>query len=286
MIEPAHFGPFNLPKRTKRVTIIHDLTPILFPQHHRWHSQLLQKIFLKGILKRTHFVITNSQNTSKDLETFYPFTKGKNRWIYLGKESLYQPTFDEEVLKELEIHRPYFLFVGTIEPRKNLVRLLSAYEAFKIKTGAEVDLVIAGGMGWKSEEFRSALEDNPYKANIHLPGYVKKEHLPVLYSHCMAFIYPSLYEGFGFPVLEAMACGAPVLCSDISSLPEVGGEVAHYFDPEDEAAMCRLMEQVYVYSEAERDSIHQQSLTRAARFSWKTYADEFILSLEKIPDVL
>ncbi|MEM6396001.1 MAG: glycosyltransferase family 1 protein [Bacteroidota bacterium] len=228
VFEPAHFGPFNLPGSIKRITMIHDLTPILFGEFHRWHSQFLQKTFLKGILKRTHLVLTNSHNTQRDVERVYPFIAGKTAMIHLGLSEQFKPVETKVFQKRLGLERPYFLFVGTIEPRKNLGLLLDAYDQFREAHTSPVDLVIVGQKGWKSEAFYEQLAQHPYRADIHLPGFLHFEQLLEAYSHSLALIYPSIYEGFGFPVLEALACGTNVICSDNSSLPEVGGELAYY----------------------------------------------------------
>lgn len=282
VFEPAHFGPFNLPKRIKRVTFIHDLTPIKLPEYHRWHSQMLQRIFLKRILKKTHLILTNSKNTSKDLVAHYPFTKDKNEVLLLGKDSRFQPSQHEDVIHDYNIESPYFLCVGTIEPRKNLVRLLEAYTLFVNETDTQYDLVFVGGMGWKTESFKKELEKHPYKTRIKLLGYIKKEELPIVYSHARALIYPSLYEGFGLPVLEALACGTDVICSNTSSLPEVGGTVAHYCNPESVDEIKEQMIKVSQYSLAEQKINSQKNLERAKLFSWKKHTDSFMDNIEKL----
>ncbi len=282
VIEPAHFGPFNLPKRIKRVTVIHDLTPIKFPEYHRWHSQLLQKLFLGRILKNTDWVITNSQNTTNDLEEYYPVTKGKNSPFLLGKAKRFRPTTNSERIKELGISEPFFLSVGTIEPRKNLIVLLDAYEIFCKQTKHEIQLIIAGGMGWKSESFEEKLNQHPFRNQIKVLGYVENDDLPILYSHCKVLIYPSIYEGFGFPILEGMACGAPVICSNNSSLPEVGGDVAFYFPADSSDKLFELMLKFASCNEEELDHISKRGLERAKLFSWKNHAEQIIEVLEKL----
>ena len=275
VIEPAHFGPFNLPQKIKRLTVIHDLTPIKFPQYHPWLSQKLQNVFLGNILKKALVVITNSHNTSKDLEEYYPVTKDKNKAIHLGKEDLYKPKENIEVLKKYGVRTPYFLHVGTIEPRKNLIRLMKAFSVF-CKTSSDYTLVLSGGKGWKNEAFDKEYENHPFKDRIVLTGYVEKDDLPYLYSHSQAFIYPSLYEGFGFPVLEAMACGAPVICSNSSSLPEVGGDVPIYVHPESVEELANAMIKVSRLSDEEKDNIKEQGVRQSEMFSWKKYSDEFL----------
>ncbi|MEM8585648.1 MAG: glycosyltransferase family 1 protein [Bacteroidota bacterium] len=272
VFEPAHFGPFNLPRKIKRVTMIHDLTPILFGEFHRWHSQLLQKTFLKGILKRTHLVLTNSRNTQMDVERVYPFCQGKTAMIHLGADERFQPVQSREFLVAHDLSNPYFLFVGTIEPRKNLGILLAAYRKFRNTYPAVIDLVIVGQKGWKSDAFYEQLEQHPYRADIRLPGYIPFDQLLEAYSHSLAMVYPSIYEGFGFPVLEALACGTNVICTNNSSLPEVGGELAYYFDTEEElvASMHELLDQP---DEAARRRTKGPSWAKT--FSWEKYVEVF-----------
>ena len=233
VIEPGHFGPFNLPKRIKRITVIHDLTPLLFPKMHTFLGHFLQKLFLPGILKRADHVLVNSAYTRSDLIQFFPFFEAKSSVTLLGKESLFKPDHRIEILNKYGIQQPYILFTGTIEPRKNLSTLLKAFEIFKKETGFPHHLVWVGKKGWKNNELLNTLKIAAYHQDIIQTGYVPKEDLPSLYSQAQAFVYPSLYEGFGLPILEAMACGVPVITSNISSLPEVGGEAALYIDPLD-----------------------------------------------------
>lgn len=280
VIEPAHFGPFNLPKRIKRVTIIHDLTPIKFPKWHHFHSQMLQRIFLPGILKRADLIITNSQNTRNDVIKYSHQAKNKTVKIYLGKEAFFKPTESSLILKKYIIEKPYFLFTGTIEPRKNLIRLLDAYQLFREKSGSEYQLIFIGGKGWKSDEFYKTLGKHKYKTDIKILGYVDRKNMPALYSGAYAFIYPSLYEGFGLPVLEAMACGTPCLISNVSSLPEVGGDASLYFDPNSSNEISDKMIEIANNKDL-RENLSKISLEQAKKFSWEKYAKEFVSLLEE-----
>ncbi|GGG26117.1 hypothetical protein GCM10011344_28530 [Dokdonia pacifica] len=282
VFEPAHFGPFNLPKKIKRITFIHDLTPIILPEYHRWHSQVLQRIFLKRILKNTHLVFTNSKNTSKDLEQYYPFTKGKSKVLLLGKDSRFQPSQNKDLIHSFGIELPYFLSVGTIEPRKNLVRLLKAYTIFMNETSIPYNLVFAGGLGWKTENFKKELAIHPYREHIKILGYIKEEELPIVYSHASALIYPSLYEGFGLPILEALACGTDVICSNTSSLPEVAGAVAHYCNPESVDEIKEQMIKISQFSLTEQKINSQKNIEQAQLFSWEKHADSFINTIERL----
>ncbi|MCB0806059.1 MAG: glycosyltransferase family 4 protein, partial [Bacteroidales bacterium] len=178
VIEPAHFGPFNLPRTIKRMTIIHDLTPIKFPELHRGYSAMLQRIFLKRILNKAHLILTNSNNTLKDVKEVFPFTGNKLKMIYPGKDRLFKPTDPGEIRKKHKLSEPYFIFVGTIEPRKNLLMLLKSYQKFRAQSSMHVHLVIAGKYGWKSDAFKEALGDCPYCEDIRIMGYVDRNDLP------------------------------------------------------------------------------------------------------------
>ncbi len=271
VFEPAHFGPFNLPHRIKRITMIHDLTPLLFPQYHRWHSQLLQKIFLKRILRKTDWVFTNSRHTSKDVVRFFPFTEKKTQHLYLGKNAAFKPTKNIDRINELGITKPYFIYVGTIEPRKNLELLLSSFETFCSNNNQEVELVIAGQMGWKSAGFQQSLAEHPYRNKIKLLGFVAFSDLPILYTHATALIYPSRYEGFGLPIIEALACGTDVITAKNSSLKEIGEGAAFFFKTDDAASLVRRMEEIFCSNE-DRSLKNQQ---HGQKFSWEQCAANF-----------
>lgn len=279
VIEPAHFGPFNLPRKIKRVTIIHDLSPLIFPKLHPFISQILQRIFFPGIIKRADLLITNSKNTSQDLMTYYPKSINKIEQIYLGKEDLFKPTGSLNDLAKHGIQRPYILSVGTIEPRKNLTTMLKAFTLFKQKNPSKIQLVIVGGKGWKSKPFYKELENHPFKDEIKLVGYVNRIDLPILYSCALTFIYPSLYEGFGLSVLEAMACGSPCIISNTSSLSEVGGEAVLYFKPERIDELSEKLNLIYD-NKALCISLKEKSIKQASQFSWKQYAEKISQTLE------
>jgi glycosyltransferase involved in cell wall biosynthesis len=277
VIEPTHFGPFNLPKKIKRVTVIHDLTPIKFPQWHVYFSQVLQRIFLPSILKRDTLIITNSSNTRKDVNEIYPFTIGKTAMIYPGVDKFYHNPETEIKFEK----QPFFLFTGTIEPRKNLSLLLNAYQLFRENTIEIHKLVLCGGKGWKNEDFFSTLENHPFKSDIEVKGFVTKEALKDFYSKATAFIYPSLYEGFGFPIAEAMGCGAPCIVARNSSLTEVGGDAVEYFDPQDANELAEKM-RVVVQSKEKQKQMIERGKQQAEKFSWEEFAKSLETELLKL----
>lgn len=280
VIEPAHFGPFNLPKRINRVTVIHDLTPILFPQYHLWHSQMLQRIFLPDILRKANHIFTNSNYTLQDIEKNFPFTKNKVTAIHLGTDLL---EYKLEPIRAKNIPSKYFLFVGTLEPRKNIKTLVRAFELFKDHQKDDyLKLVLIGQKGWKSTEIFNTIQNSPYHSDIITPGYVKRSELINWYSFAEATIMPSFYEGFGMTVIESMACGTPCIISDISSLPEIGGDAVLKFDAEDPDQLKNRM--VEMMDSGLKEKLIARSLKKVQKFSWIEHARKFDELLCKLFD--
>lgn len=281
VVEPCHFGPFNLPASIKRVTVIHDITPVLFPEYHVASSHYFHRMFLPGIVKNANGIIVNSSYTGQDLQKHYPKAEGKIKSILLGKDEQFVRANDPKVLVKYKIDQPYFLFVGTLEPRKNLLTLLAAFEKFKRSSQLPHQLVLVGKEGWKLDAFHEKLSASDFKEDVKLTSYVEREELPVLYSMAEAFVYPSFYEGFGLPVLEAMACGTAVLTSNVSSLPEVAGEAALYFDPLDSD---KIAEQLFLIASDlnEKEKLGKAGLARAKQFNWDKAAKETMVYLESI----
>jgi len=242
VIEPAHFGPFFLKKGTKRITIIHDLTPVLFPQFHPLHSVILHKVLLRGILKRADLVVTNSHNTSKDLIDYCPGVESKIRMVYPAINPIFKRTLNEEVLKKYKITEDYFLSVGTFEPRKDHLTIVKAFELYKEANPESKNvLVLAGRRGWKSKTLFQYINKSTYKKEIIILLNVLTDHLPILYSHCTAFIYASIYEGYGFPVVEAHNCGAKCIVARNSSLEEVGKGIGLFFETSNHQNLSGLL---------------------------------------------
>ena len=255
--------PFFLRKpKGNLIVTVHDIIPILYPQYHPLKRALYFKYFLKPLLKKADKIISVSEATKKDLVGKLNIEERKIKVIHLGVSEKFKPTEDISVLKKYGINKNYIFFLGTIEPRKNVQRLIEAYN----KLECEDKLVIAGGKGW-GEEVTSNNE------NIVFTSYVDEKDLPALYSHATLFVYPSLYEGFGLPVLEAMACGTPVITSNISSLQEVSGNAAVLCDPmnvEDIKDKIRLV----LDDNQLQESLRVKGLERATKFNWEKCARE------------
>jgi len=274
VIEPAHFGPFNLPATIKRITFIHDLTPLLFPHFHRFYSRTLQRVFLPGIMRKAAYLLANSQYTKQDICTRFPFTSGKVVVNHLGVDAIHRPVHSPETLSRYGITQPYFLFVGTIEPRKGLETLLDAFALFRKNIPGPFRLVIAGAKGWKTDSFFERLRTHPNREDILLTGFVDRDELPALYSMAFAFVYPSSYEGFGLPLLEAMVCGTPCITSRVSSLPEVCGDTALYFSPGMPGELYERMKVLYLDADL-RAQMVSKGHQRAQVFTWEKHADRF-----------
>ena len=180
VFEPAHFGPFNLPSRIKRITLIHDLTPLRYPEFHRFISSYLQGIFIPGILKKADLILTVSKSTRNDIIQLIPSVKDKIQVLPLGPSSYLKINPDPRVLEKYQIHQPYLLTLGTIEPRKNLALLLDAFKVLKSEDKINHQLVIAGAYGWKHENFDQKLAQHPYKDDIILTSFVSDHEISSL----------------------------------------------------------------------------------------------------------
>ncbi len=274
---PAHVIPLIHPRRT--AVTVHDLGFRYYPQAHPLLQRLYLDLSTRYNAQVASVIIADSRATARDLVSFYRVPPEKIRVVYPGLDPALKPVRDrrriERVKKRYGIEGDYFLFVGTIQPRKNIRRLAEAFAIFRRETSASVKLVLAGKPGWLYREaLPSSLDD------IVLTGYVPRDDLMALMSGARLFVFPSLYEGFGFPVLEAMACGVPVMCSRTSSLPELAEGVGFLVDPLDVEAMAQVMEKVW------REGVPEEVIVRgkekAAGFSWEKCANAVMQILEEL----
>jgi glycosyltransferase involved in cell wall biosynthesis len=205
--------------------------------------------------------------------------------VYPGyDQTIFQPVRDEGVIEAVKarygIAGDYALFVGTLQPRKNLIRLIEAFSNFRFPI-SDFRLVIAGKKGWLYQEIFRWVEELGLEKKVVFTGYVPEGDLPVLLSGARLFVFPSLYEGFGLPVLEAMACGTPVVCSNASSLPEVAGDAAVLVDPQDVEGLAAAMERV-LGDEELRAELIVRGFEQARKFSWERCARETLDVLESV----
>jgi len=282
VVELAHFGPFGLPDSIAQVTYIHDLTPVTHKKFHGVASQKIHKFLLPKILQKSHLILCNSLQTKNDINSFVPSIEDKIQIIHLGISDFYKPAFDANAIKKLGISMPFILHVGTLEPRKNIPFLISAFNELRNNNkNIELQLVLTGKPGWDYQEIIDALGESDYKQDIIVTDFVPQSDLRVLYTHAECLVLPSYYEGFGLPVLEAMACGCPCLISGEGALKEVGGDAAIYFDIEDRLALIQQIETM-VLSQDQQLKWREKALEHAKNFSWKHTAKAFIESLEKL----
>jgi len=263
------------------VMTLYDLSFALFPETHlrvlRWSSNVLVPRFLKECDR----VIAISESTKRDAVRLYGIPEEKIVVTHLAAEDRFRPADPDrvaEVRGRFGLPPRFLLYVGTIEPRKNLDVLLGALRRLKGQ-GREVPLVVAGRLGWLYDGFLAKIRSLGLESLVLLPGFVPDDDLPALYTAAEAFVYPSVYEGFGIPVLEAMGCGTPVLCSDASSLPEVAGDAGILLPSGDPAvwadAIGRLMEDTALRSELRERGFRQSSRFRweeTARRTWEVYS--------------
>jgi glycosyltransferase involved in cell wall biosynthesis len=255
------------------VVTVHDLTAILFPEAHTAKVRWSLLPFLGRSLATARRVVAISQATADDVAFHFPEARSKLRVVPNGLDPRFRPgTVEAIAATRAALGTPdgYLLAVGTLEPRKNLPTLLAAWEALADADPATPPLILAGGAGWETRSFRRRLAALEPRGLRHL-GRVDDDRLLALYQAATVFAYPSLYEGFGLPVLEAMACGVPVVTSDVSSLPEVAGGAALLVDPRDAKALAAALHRLLTEPGLHRD-LAARGLERAKAFSWEKTA--------------
>lgn len=269
-----------LSARTKLVVTAHDLSFELFPETFSWKRRFWHFLIdFRRLVRRADQVIAVSQSTKDDVITYYAIASEKVSVIPSGIDNRFHPMSrnDTELVRVQEkYHLPYrcILALATLEPRKNIIALLRSYEALRRLNNPVLDkyaLVIAGTPGWKDKEILQEIEQSPYRKNIVLPGFIADADKTALYNLASVFVYPSLYEGFGFPPLEAMACGVPVIASHSSSLPEVVGDAGVLIDPYQPDELLQALQQVLLFPEF-GETLRQRGINRAKLFSWKKSA--------------
>lgn len=275
---PAHYAPSYT--AGKSVVTIHDLAYEYFPTLFLPSDLYKLKNWTQAAVKKAARVIAVSGATKNDLVKLYAVPEKKITVIHNGYDSAIFNTkskVDNKILKYYNLQSTnYLLFLGTIQPRKNAIKLIQAFHLLK-NQGYKGKLVLAGGIGWMADETLAVVKASPAHADIVLTGYVSDETRRALYTYADVYVLPSLYEGFGVPALEAMACGAPVAVSDNSSLPEVVGEAGLYFNPTDPADIARAVLAI----KSDRPAWVKKSLSRVKQFSWEKCADETLEVLLK-----
>ncbi len=270
--------------RARSVFTLHDVAYRLYPRYHLLQNRLYLGLMMPRFLARAEAVICVSEHTRRDALRFYRLDPAKLHVIPEGVEPRFRPAADPAALAPLraryQLPQRFILYVGTIEPRKNLPVLLEAYAALRRRLPA-VGLVIVGSKGWLYESFFQTLARLKLEAHVTLAGYVPEADLPGLITLAEVFAYPSEFEGFGLPPLEAMACGVPVACSNASSLPEVVGEAGLLLPPHDVAAWRTGLEALLTRPELRAD-LRARGLARAQPFTWERAAQRTLAVYEAV----
>ena len=293
-VDIFHSPDFVLPpvRRARTMLTVHDLSFIRYPQCADANLRAYLNKVVPRSVHRADLVLADSQNTKDDLAELLGVASDKIEVVYPGVEERFRPIEDkatlEEVRKRYNLPPRFILGLGTLQPRKNFARLIEAFadlRSFDIAQDrfaiCNLRLVIVGGKGWLYEDIFAAVERLGLGEKVVFPGFIADEDLPALYNLADLFVFPSLYEGFGLPPLEAMACGTPVITSDTSSLPEVVGEAGLMVEATDVAALAEAMKRV-LGDNALREGMITKGLEQAGKFTWEKAAAKLLSLYETL----
>ncbi len=279
-VDILHQPCFSAPLfyKGKVVVTCHDLISVFFPENLPIFARFFYARWMPFSYRRADFLIADSEHTKKDIMSLLKIPESKIRVIHLAVAKEFRPIKSTKILKRIrskyQTGERYFLHVGTLEPRKNLPFLVRAF-ALAVRDGVTENLVITGKKGWYYEDLFTLVKDLNLKDKVIFTGYADEKDLPALYSGATALIFPSLYEGFGLPPLEAMACGTPVISSSTSSLPEVVGKAGILIPPKDERLWAKNIVKISKDNRLAR-TLSQMGLRQAKKFSWQETAQKTI----------
>ncbi|MGM0368642.1 MAG: glycosyltransferase family 4 protein [Actinomycetota bacterium] len=275
--EVMHFPDFLVSPTLNRniVLTINDLAFVRFPEFNfGWFIKKYTKEVKKNA-RRARKIIAISESTKKDIVNFFSVNPAKIEVIYPAAGKIFRKLKKEDIDKSIpdkyNTGKKYILSVGTIEPRKNYVALIEAYNALREEYDTDIRLVIVGRTGWKSEATYQKRDDSPYREDILFLGRVEDRDLVRLYNQAELFVYPSVFEGFGLPPLEAMSCGLPVIVSNASSLPEVVGGAGILVPPKNTGRLASAIRDV-LEDNSLKEKLSSKSIKQASRFSWEENA--------------
>ena len=266
------------------VVTIYDLSFLLYPESFKRSKRFYLGLFTRLSARRARRIIAISESTKRDVVRLLGVPPEKVEVVYCGIDDAFRPLPPQSWGERGEVAafrskrglpERFILFVGTIEPRKNVARLIEAFANLQTCKPAHLKLVIGGAKGWFYEDVFARVEELGLEGEVMFPGYIPVSELPLWYNAAELFVYPSLYEGFGLPPLEAMACGTPVVTANTSSLPEVVGDAGLTVDPLDVEGLAEAMRRV-LDDEALRQEMRKRGLQRAKGFSWTKTAQETV----------
>ncbi|TEU13552.1 MAG: glycosyltransferase [Anaerolineales bacterium] len=277
-VDIFHSTDFVLPpvRQARTILTVHDLTFMRLPECAEAGLRAYLNKVVSPSIERADLLLADSQSTKNDLIELLGVSPDKIEVVYAGVERRFRPMKGEMALrrakKRYRLDSPFILSLGTLEPRKNFTGLIEAYALMGDK---ELKLVIAGGKGWLYDEIFARVEELGLEDKISFPGFIADEDLPALYNLAELFVFPSLYEGFGLPPLEAMACGTPVVTSDRPSLPEVVGGAGLMVEATDSQELAKAMERVLTDENLRRE-MREKGLKQAAKFTWEAAAEKLL----------
>lgn len=280
---PAHVLPLVHPRAS--LVTVHDLGYLYFPQAHPWHQRLYLDLSTRWNARAAAHLLADSEATKADLVAHYSTPSEKITVAYPGRGETLTPVRDPAAIEAVKarygITGDYLLYLGTLQPRKNLMRLVEAFAEFAMRNAqCAIRLVLAGKRGWLDDDLFTQVRRLGLEGRVLFPGYVPDEDKATLLSGALAFVFPSLHEGFGLPVLEAQACGCPVITSTTSSLPEVAGDAALLVDPGDTSAIAARMQRIAA-EPALRESLIERGFANVRRFSWSACAQSVLDAIEQ-----
>lgn len=282
-VDLLHVPGFDAPriKPCPVILTLHDLIGMLFPQHLPLMGRWYWSKWLPASVRFADWLIVDSIATQRDVTTLLRIDEERIHVVPLGVDKRFIPC-DQEAIRAIrakhELPQRFILYLGTLEPRKGIDTLIDAVAALPAETS--VPLVLAGKKGWYWDRIQARIQANNLQNRVQLLGYVHDDELPVLYSAASVFAFPSRYEGFGLPVLEAMACGTPVITTNVSSLPEVVGDAAILVPPDQPEALSRALHDVLSH-ETFAHTLRDAGRARARYFSWERAARETIAVYRK-----
>ena len=274
----THFFNYIIPPHVggKTVVTVHDMVYRAFPETVRGRTKTMLDMGLVPSMRRADAIVTDSEFSRSEIVKYYPQFAGKIRVVPCGVDlQRFHPVEDAAAIAQVRetygIGERYFLYLGTLEPRKNLERLIEAYAAYAKSMDDPAQLVLAGGKGWLYDGIFARVQALGLEDRVIFTQYIASEDMCALMSGALAFTFPSLYEGFGMPPLEAMACGTPVLVSDAASLPEVTGDSAVIVRAEDTDSITQGLVRLDTDADLRR-RLSQEGLARAKTFTWERSA--------------
>lgn len=285
-VDIFHAPDFVLPpvRRGIKIITVHDLAFLIHPECADERLRAFLEHAVPSSAARADFIIADSENTRNDVICLLDADPERVFVVPGGVDSSFSPA-DPEAVEQVRaaygLDQPYILAVGVIEPRKNFPRLIDAYNRLRLRSDLPNQLVIAGSRGWLSEETFRQADRSAFPSDIRFTGYVPEADLAALYTGADVFAFPSLYEGFGLPVLEAMACGTPVVCSNTSSLPEFAGDAALLVPPDDTDAIADALQRA-CEDDLLRDDLRRRGPERARCYQWQRSAERLVEVYEHV----